>query len=191
METYHFDGLYGFPSKCGLDIYIRDDRAVVMFTEMPDDPGTSITNFIEELATQIYNERLKGCPVENIRFVECYPKDPYREVATYDLVHLEWTGREFKNPTWERIDPDKKQTRPYGRGKLEEFFLPRFTKPSNTGRKERAFPLSAKADGLHARIFMKQTEKITIACFGECGRSVTLRRSKVRKADYYLCNSNA
>lgn len=37
---------------------------------------------------------------------------------------------------------------------------------------------------------MKQTEKITIACFGECGRSVTLRRSKVRKADYYLCNSN-
>ena len=32
-------------------------------------------------------------------------------------------------------------------------------------------------------------EKITIFCDGNCGRSVTLRKSKVRKAQYYLCAS--
>jgi hypothetical protein len=36
---------------------------------------------------------------------------------------------------------------------------------------------------------MSQSEKITIRCHGGCGRSVTLRKSKVRKADYYLCHS--
>lgn len=32
-------------------------------------------------------------------------------------------------------------------------------------------------------------DKVTISCFGGCGRSVTLRKSKVQKADYYLCHS--
>ncbi len=32
-------------------------------------------------------------------------------------------------------------------------------------------------------------EKITITCSGGCGRTVTLRKSKVQQADYYLCQS--
>lgn len=32
-------------------------------------------------------------------------------------------------------------------------------------------------------------DKVTIPCSGGCGRTVTLPRSKVQKADYYLCNS--
>lgn len=36
---------------------------------------------------------------------------------------------------------------------------------------------------------MSQSEKVTIQCHGGCGRSVTLRKSKVHKADYYLCQS--
>lgn len=36
---------------------------------------------------------------------------------------------------------------------------------------------------------MSQSEKVTIYCHGGCGRSVTLRKSKVHKADYYLCHS--
>lgn len=36
---------------------------------------------------------------------------------------------------------------------------------------------------------MSQSEKVTIQCYGGCGRSVTLRKSKVHKADYYLCHS--
>lgn len=36
---------------------------------------------------------------------------------------------------------------------------------------------------------MSQAEKVTIHCYGGCGRSVTLRKSKVQKADYYLCDT--
>ena len=36
---------------------------------------------------------------------------------------------------------------------------------------------------------MSSTEKVTIECSGQCGCAVTLRKSKVRNARYYLCNS--
>jgi len=36
---------------------------------------------------------------------------------------------------------------------------------------------------------MKEQEKVTIFCAGGCGRSVTLRKSRVNPADFYLCNS--
>jgi hypothetical protein len=36
---------------------------------------------------------------------------------------------------------------------------------------------------------MSWAEKVTIECFGGCGRSVSLRKSKVRRAQYYLCHS--
>lgn len=36
---------------------------------------------------------------------------------------------------------------------------------------------------------MIQSEKVTIYCYGGYGRSVTPHKSKVRKADYYLCYS--
>jgi hypothetical protein len=35
----------------------------------------------------------------------------------------------------------------------------------------------------------KSETKVTISCYGGCGRTITLRKSKVSKADYYLCHS--
>lgn len=98
-EIYHYKGHHEFSSKCGLDIHIRGDRAIVVFTELQDNPGTSITNMIEVLATQVYHERLRKFSPENIEFVEHYlvPDEHH------DLVHLKWTGLEYKNPVWRRI----------------------------------------------------------------------------------------
>lgn len=36
---------------------------------------------------------------------------------------------------------------------------------------------------------MTESKKVTIHCSGGCGRSVTLRASKVEPAQYYLCQS--
>jgi len=98
-DIYHYKGYHGCPSKCGLDIYVRGDRAIVVFTELPDNPGTSITNMIEVLATQIYHERLRKLSPENIKFIEHYlvPDEHY------DRVELKWTGLEYKNPAWNRL----------------------------------------------------------------------------------------
>jgi hypothetical protein len=35
----------------------------------------------------------------------------------------------------------------------------------------------------------KQAVKVTIFCYGGCGRSVTLRKSKVHQADFYVCET--
>lgn len=105
-EIYHFKGYHGCPSKCGLNIYEREDRAIVLLTERPDNPGTSVTNSIEELATRIYNERFPGCPVENIRFIEHYPADVIHPEPTFDLVEMDWSGNAFRNPRWKRISKD-------------------------------------------------------------------------------------
>ncbi len=102
--AYQFPGLYGFPSKCGLAIYKQEGRAVVVFTELPDNPGTSVTNAIELLATQVCSEMLLHYRPADIRFVEHYPADRHRQKETYDLVQLEWDGSQFKSPRWSRLD---------------------------------------------------------------------------------------
>lgn len=35
----------------------------------------------------------------------------------------------------------------------------------------------------------ERNKKVTIFCSGGCGRSITLRKSKIEKCDYYICNS--
>jgi len=103
MEILHYKDLHGFESKCGLTIYTyKDKTATVIFTELKDNPGTSVTNFIEHLATMVYNSRLKDCNPNSITWVEHHPKRGSFE-ETYDRVYLEWDGERFGNPRWERI----------------------------------------------------------------------------------------
>lgn len=104
MEIYHFKGLGRCESKCGLNIHMRDDRAVVMLTELDDNRGTSVTNYIEYIATLIYRERLNGCPVESIRWIEHYPANGDKE-ETFDEVFFKWDGQRFVSPQWRRIEP--------------------------------------------------------------------------------------
>ena len=49
--VYHYTGLHGCESKCGLRITpLTDGRVVAICSELPDNPGTSVTNFAEKLA---------------------------------------------------------------------------------------------------------------------------------------------
>ncbi|MBN1892322.1 MAG: hypothetical protein JW780_06025 [Clostridiales bacterium] len=99
---YIYKGLHG-PSKCELEIYEHNGFTHVVFTELKDNPGTSITNFIERLATSVYRDHLPGKPIEDIVFVEHYmwPGDEH-----YDSVSFDWNGQEFKRPVWKRIQKE-------------------------------------------------------------------------------------
>ena len=58
VREFHFDyaGLHGRPARCGLElIELPDRRTVVITTELSDNPGVSVTNFAEELATLVCN----------------------------------------------------------------------------------------------------------------------------------------
>ena len=68
----HYKGYWNITGKCGVSIIKKDGFATVMLTELPDNPGTSVTNFVEDLATMIYNSKLFGMPIEDITWIEHY-----------------------------------------------------------------------------------------------------------------------
>jgi hypothetical protein len=70
-----------------------------VFTEMPDNPGTSVTNFIERLATMVYYDRLAGLEPQRLHVLERYPSDE-RHDERVDFVNLRWDGQRFIAPKW-------------------------------------------------------------------------------------------
>ena len=67
-----YAGYRGFPSRCGLRIEpLRDGRVLVICTELPDNPGTSVTNFCEEIAMLVC--RRYEIDPRRLAWVEHYP----------------------------------------------------------------------------------------------------------------------
>ena len=88
MEIYTFIGLNGAIGRCGVDIF--PESKTVMLTELDDNPGTSITNFSEQLATAVREKFiLHTYPwgMDEIIWIEKYPKESTDQIKdTYDRV---------------------------------------------------------------------------------------------------------
>ena len=117
--VHAFRGPSGVRSACRVRLYLPDqegealgDAPVVIVSELPDNPGTSVTNAIEQLAAEVMDAHdLESVPV----FVEHYPPAATggRE-ETFDLVaedHHEvrevvrggvWR-KELGSPTWKPL----------------------------------------------------------------------------------------
>jgi len=127
IERFTFSGFHGRPAACGLErIDLADGRVVVIAIELPDNPGVSVTNFAELLATMVCH-RFGINPVKLV-WIEHYPPDPCpicngagrqrgdrlcggcrgsgrrRERGTYDLVTFATVARGhslmFDDPKW-------------------------------------------------------------------------------------------
>ena len=104
-RTYDFKGQWDAPSRCGLKIVGTKEGHVVIVTELfEENPGTSVTGFIERLATVIVKEF--GLDPDTTVFVEHCPDrgsklDHYRQ--SFDRVRLGWDGAKYDGPEWERI----------------------------------------------------------------------------------------
>ena len=97
-----YRGHYGCPSKCGLSILRVAGRVWVIFTELPDNPGSSISRRIEHLASVVYRRFLYNEDPEAIRWAERYPALGEFK-AIMEEVTFTWNGKEFINPEWRRI----------------------------------------------------------------------------------------
>lgn len=54
MIRFRFAGLHGNPAECGIErIDLPDGRVVIVATELPDNPGASVTNAVELLALTV------------------------------------------------------------------------------------------------------------------------------------------
>lgn len=106
-REFPYLGYHGCPSKCHIRIFEPEDKQkpyVVIATELEDNPGTSITNAAERIATAVWH--LLERPVNGMLWVEHYRDRAFiggrpQAKEEFDIVEFQsdrWMG--LKNPRW-------------------------------------------------------------------------------------------
>jgi len=100
---YNYKGFWNCDSCCDIEVHRRSDgKYVFVATELPDNPGTSVTNFAEHLATAM--RRQYGLTPTEMIWIEHYPEAKNRRKEDFDLVRfLGMEGDSFRTPVWTRI----------------------------------------------------------------------------------------
>jgi hypothetical protein len=108
--THQFKGFanlqHVYDSECLIHIEDRNpDEILICFEDIGK--GTSVTNFSEQLATEIV--ALKGYDPEKCRFFEYYGKRPEEMdsnvITPIVQIEYKWDGREASEPDWKPIKP--------------------------------------------------------------------------------------
>jgi hypothetical protein len=76
----------GRPSRCRVRIYLPDDgldAPVVVCSELPNNPGGSITNSAEVIAAGVIQTNERFAPLV---WIEHWPKETMNEEETFELV---------------------------------------------------------------------------------------------------------
>jgi hypothetical protein len=108
-QIYNFKGAWDVPSFCGLKIIAKNEKTIVIITELYDsNPGSSVTSWIDKLATELI--RKFEIDPEKLILIEHNPDrksslEFFKE--TFDKVNLDWDGTKFMNPVWERISKEQ------------------------------------------------------------------------------------
>lgn len=100
---YNYKGFWNCDSCCDIEVHRRSDgKYVFVATELPDNPGTSVTNFAEHLATAMRSQY--ALKPEDVIWIEHYPEAKVRRKEDFDLVRfLSMEGDSFRSPVWTRI----------------------------------------------------------------------------------------
>ena len=104
-SIYEFKGQWGIPSKCGLKVYQEKGQTAVIITELYDEnPGTSVTSFCAEPATELL-KKTGADPGSFICIIHVPDKGSKLEnySETFGLVKFKWDGLSFFGPEWKRI----------------------------------------------------------------------------------------
>ncbi len=105
-EVYEFKGLWDVTSRCGLKLVHKNDKTVVIATELyAENPGTSVTNYSAQLAG-ILSHHFNIAPVNLIFIVhdpEAKSKLTFMNEHFYK-VDFEWDGTKFNYPKWSQIE---------------------------------------------------------------------------------------
>ncbi len=111
----HHDGLFyywGYGTRqgmCRIRIYHTQLHTIVVASELCDNRGTSVTSFIDGVATKVAQE-FDLCP-DRLVLIEHRPS-PARIFSSsdeYTLVHLDYHGsiEAFSNPRWRRLSREE------------------------------------------------------------------------------------
>jgi hypothetical protein len=100
---YDYRGFWNCDSCCDIEAHRRSDgKYVFVGTELPDNPGTSVSNYAEHLATAMLGQY--GLKPDQVIWIEHYPEARGRRKEDFDLVQfLAVEGEPFRMPAWTRI----------------------------------------------------------------------------------------
>lgn len=96
--TYEYKGFWDCPSRCNVHYGVINGISFICFEEIENNPGTSVTNMSEHLATQIV-EMFKLTPGK-CKFFETYPENKHREERSFDEILYTWDGNKASHPHW-------------------------------------------------------------------------------------------
>ena len=110
-QVYNFKGLWDVPSICGLKIVKKEDKTVVIATDLYDDnPGTSITEWNTKLAKEICDKNeidhnklifIEHTPQKNTKL--SFNQESFFQVS-FDLVNDKFDNPKWKELTKEEVD---------------------------------------------------------------------------------------
>src|SRR5215469_11601911 len=123
---YNYKGYRGCDSSCDIEVHRRSDgKYVFIATEVPENRGTSITNYAKQLAMAM--RRQHGLKPEDVIWIEHYPEAKDRRKESFDLVRFAVVGDTFRTPVWTRITEQAVDELIAGKRSLEDL-TPRRTK---------------------------------------------------------------
>ena len=104
MIQFSYRGFHGCTCVCGLELQkLADGRTLVICTELPENTGTSVTNFAENLATLVC--RKFGIRHDQLLWIEHYFSGrALGPEPQWDWVEFDWDGESFQNPRWRPMD---------------------------------------------------------------------------------------
>jgi hypothetical protein len=101
-------------AHCRIRVYqLASDIIVVIATEMPDNPGASITNAAEILATEM--RRWFVIPGGGLFWIEHYQDramiaDRPQQKESFDRVLFRWDGEQYDDPDWKPFSREHLET---------------------------------------------------------------------------------
>jgi hypothetical protein len=110
--VYSFKGLGNFPSKCRIRIFKSKkehfkDAVVVVATELKENPGTSVTNFAEQLATLVAARH--RIDLYKLVWVEHYRPNERDESFDRVTFNLRPDGKTLYEAKWNELTRTKVQ----------------------------------------------------------------------------------
>lgn len=111
VEKFEYEGYHGCESFCKVEIYGKNKLALVVMTELKNNPGTSVTNRSEAIASMVVTRY--GLAPSRTLFIEHYDHNSYHggnDKPTYSMVTYLWEGRRAQAPEWTYIKGEQFQT---------------------------------------------------------------------------------
>ena len=95
---------------CQVRILQGESGTTVIATEIDINPGASVTNAVEAIATQAVKDF--SLDPHRTRFIEHYAQESYEErnrnePETYDEVSFTWQDSTATNPQWRRLQSEE------------------------------------------------------------------------------------